>query len=261
MEVLSDCVITVRPQSIDIFQLPDVARDNEAWPPGAERTFHARHVSMTPSPSDSEWHSGAIIPYCAPYPAERKNPPSRPISILIREQAGVTHVMKHYHIFYPPGANFGPSSSLPTNTSQSMNVRFPVMTQLHTTQILTGVRPHYFYRVVVSPTSGRGLWLENPTSRDMDMPDHLMIFSVPHSNLVGWPLVGESESTADVVSGNSNYEVVRIAVRNVPIVRDCSYCSFDDGSGRVVMVTHDGFVRVLQFGKTNDSDNGPLHLA
>ncbi len=253
MEVLSDCVITVRPQSIDIFQLPDVAPDNEARPPGAERTFNARHVSTTPNPPNSEWHSGAIIPYCEPYPAERWNPASRPISILIREKAGVTHIMKHYHIFYPPGSH-NPSLPIPPNSNnQSMNVS-PVVTQLYTAQILTGVRPHFFYDVVVSPTSGRGLWLENATSRGMSRSsEHLMIFSAPHSNQVGWPLADVGKPSADVVSGNSksNCGGVRVAAQNIPdAIRNCSYCSFDDGSGRVVVATHDGHVRVLQFGTT-----------
>ena len=239
MEVLSDCVIIVQLRSIDIFQLPDVARGWGPWPLRAARSFNAPLKFTKPCPPKSAWNSASIVPYCPPYPEERLSPASRPVSILASERLDKPHAVKHYYIFHPP------RPILADSHSRSMNLS-PTETLLHIAQVRTGVRPHYFHDVVVSPTSGRGLWVEqSETSPGMSRPlEHLMIFSAPHSSVVGGPLVDIGDSSTDMIGKG-----VRIAARNVPdAVRNCSYCSFDDESGRVVVTTHDGYVRVLQFG-------------
>ena len=242
MEVLGDCVIIVQLRSIDIFQLPDVVRGGGPLPPGAARSFNAPLMFTMPGPPKSEWNSASIIPYCPLYPAERLSPASRHISILARERLDIPHTVKHYHIFHPP------RTILADSHSRSMNFS-PTESLVHTiSQVRTGVRPHYFHDVVVSPTSGRGLWMESATSPGMPRSlEYLMVFSAPHSSLFGWPSVDIGESSTDMIE--KGCWGVRVAAQNVPdAVRNCSYCSFDDESGRVVVASHDGYVRVLQFG-------------
>jgi len=74
-----------------------------------------------------------------------------------------------------------------------------------------------------------------------------MIFSAPHSSLVGWPLVDIGESSTDM--NQKGYWGVRTVVHNVQYAAVNSlYWSFDDESGRVVEATSEGHVLVLQFG-------------
>ncbi|KAF9512540.1 hypothetical protein BS47DRAFT_1486216 [Hydnum rufescens UP504] len=236
IEVLSDYIIIIQPTSVDLFELPEVVTQNDVENPpdgGPHPIISARLVKTKCRPPQSEWTAGAIIPYTAPYPAKRSTPASRPISILIRERSENKCVI-HYHIVYPPKGLAPVGSDAPW--------RHPGLdTGFRPAQMRYGVRQHFFQEIVVAPASGRGLWLENVTAPGMThTAERLMIFStVPPTKGDEWPMV-------DI--GDANREgSIRWSAKNFPeAVRYCSFCSFDDSVGRVVVATQDGRVRVLE---------------
>lgn len=78
-------------------------------------------------------------------------------------------------------------------------------------------------------------------SRSAEM---LMIFSVaPPKDGHVWPMVDIGGN------GDGGEGSVRWCARDShEAVRNCSFCSFDDSVGRIVVATHDGKVRVLEMG-------------
>ncbi|KAF8316482.1 uncharacterized protein EI90DRAFT_3158884 [Cantharellus anzutake] len=246
MEVLSDCVIIIQPFSVDIFALPDIAWNTEPQLPETDSVFQAQLISSAFLPEMVDWQSGIIIPYCAPYPAQRTSPPSQPISILVREKRGKLHIMNHFYVYNPP--KYDPKS-LRLHAHLSITAASPgsfIETPLFVAQHRAGVHPHFFYDIVASPRSGRGLWLENTTSPVMSRSlERLILFNVGENVVDDFPLsdIGLFDNSESTCRG------AKAGGSNVPDgVRNCSYCSFDDGTGRVVVATHDGRIRVLQFG-------------
>jgi hypothetical protein len=236
IEVLSDYIIIIQPTSIDLFELPEVVTQNDIEKPpggGPHPIIPARLVETKFRPAGSGWSAGAIIPYTAPYPAKRSTPASRPISILIRERSE-DKCVAHYHIVYPP-------KDLEPVGSDAPWYHPGLDTEFRPAQKRPEVLHHFFQEIVVAPASGRGLWLENVTTPGMThTAERLMVFSTaPPTEGDEWPMVDIGDAKRE---GS-----VRWSAKNFPeAVRYCSFCSFDDSVGRVVVATHDGRVRVIE---------------
>ncbi|KAF8335724.1 uncharacterized protein EI90DRAFT_249784 [Cantharellus anzutake] len=242
-EVLSNCVIIVQSLSISIFALPEIARDTEPRP-GEARVFQAQHISTALCSEGSAWSSAVIIPYCAPYPAQRASPPSQPISILIHEREIMESVgtLNHFLVYDSPG--YSPKSSIlrtrsPNNLPSAGSF---TETNLYVAQIRTGVHP-YFLDVVASPTSGRGLWLEwrsQSIGRVVLFDAGDGVIDDPSGKLSD---IGPFDDTGSTRRGS------RIGAKDIAdAFRDCTDFSLDDGTGRVVVVASHGQVHILQFG-------------
>ena len=237
IEVLSDCVIIIQPSSVDVFELPEIVTRNDVDKPDDDNprpVISARLSKTKYRPVHSEWTAGAIIPYAAPYPARRSTPALRPISILVRERRDHEHIIIHSQILCPP-KGYEHVEPDPSQRRPDYDIGF------YPYQVRRGLRPHFFDDIIVGPSSGRGLWLENLNSPNAARAaDRLMVFSaVPSTDDEEWHLVDIGDASRE---GS-----VRLCARNFPeAVRYCSFCSFDDSVGRIVVASHDGRVRVLE---------------
>ncbi|KAF8331370.1 uncharacterized protein EI90DRAFT_3154615 [Cantharellus anzutake] len=239
MEVLSDCVIMIQPQSVNIFALPEVARDTEP-PPAETKVFQAQHISTAFRPGNSDWHSGVIIPYCAPYPAQRATHPSHPIS-LIREKSAT--ILSHFLVYCPPDPQ--PFVVRARRSNNDPRPRDFTELPLCIAQIRNGVRQHFFPDVMASPISGRGIWLEGSPTEERST-EQLVLFNASEE------VIDDDLRLSDIGKPDNKkrtHKGATIAAKEMPhAVKDCTYCSFDDGTGRVVVATRHGQVRILQFG-------------
>lgn len=301
VEVLSDYVVVVQLSSVDIFKFPQSLRDDhdvsssliDGVIPVADGELM---VSYKQPRGTAMWVSASIVPYTRPFPFPSPTTPSstahqRPISILIRERiASYQHKIIHSVIPLPPH-----------ELSEVLHAPIlPVM------QTRLGVRAHFFHDLVVSPSNGRGFWVENTTAAsDPQSNEILMLFSTGDERLFAdvssgkvmkpttggagplidiggalednaeagdwfendgtisrdsasidvshipgaFPLDSPRHSRDSASSDPARTGSVRRFLRHMPhITRSCSYCSFDDSVGRIVIATHDGKVRIVDVG-------------
>ncbi|KAF8315874.1 hypothetical protein DL93DRAFT_814169 [Clavulina sp. PMI_390] len=202
VELCHGCVVVSQLWGIDVFELPEGVVSPIAEPQRDARNqvipVMGRLLGSIPRDPTARWESSSIIPYCAPYP----NPGSqyarhgaqRKVSVLIRMRVRNEintqdeSVIHHVLLLLPPDLSSKvlalappppPPVDAPRRDTDPPNPADPVgLIQFLGVQTKSGIRPHYFHDMVVSPSSGRGFWLENVTvAADRQSNEKLMLFS------------------------------------------------------------------------------------